>query len=302
MWQGNNTDNKPNPLIKGSELPMFRITLWRIKMKLDGLNKALATGAIAVALTASQQVFAAPMFSFTHQAGFANSLVGVQNQTYDGPVLSVGGEFPDATPLYSALSWGFAATAAGKSSLELATQSGEFNDLTATSSDWTTIATLFQHNNAITQVLSWTGQELANRLQITDSEGGDAMVLDSQTSIMVDFRETSNVVVPCPSANIFGSKCDDFLSFAPDGFSSIDFMANDGNLWTAHFRLANLVNAATADGLTIYTGEAFISSFDIQVLVSRIPPPPEVPEPATLGLFCAALAGLGLINHRKQKA
>jgi hypothetical protein len=264
-------------------------------MQFTVLKKAATIGAICLSVTAPP-AFAAPLFSFSQQAGFARSLdgAGVENQTYDGAALPVDGHYPVSAPLYSAMSWGYADTSAGKSGLSLTTNSGSLSD------GWTTISTLYHHNNRITHALdSPFEQVIVGRFRITDSDGGDAMVLDSEEGIGINFTETANTDCDLPNPVGLGSNCDDVLYFSGGGLVTLSFWANNGSNWSVEFRVVSL-SGITDDVGTHYTSEETTAPIKVQARVF-ITPPPSVPEPAALGLFSAALAALGLINRRQQK-
>jgi hypothetical protein len=266
-------------------------------MDLRNFRKAAAIGAIALTSVAAQKALAAPVFTFSEKAGFAVSLTGVENQTYDGPALAVGGQYSDSTPLYSAMSWGYAATAAGKSGLSVATYSGSIGD------GWTTISTLYHYNNTITHQVNGFNQLIVGRFQITDSDGGNNLVVDSNGVDWIDYTETPNAA-PCEDADISVSICDDIIQLSPTYESSLaplEFFANDFTKWNVEFQLVNISGVTDIFGRH-FTAEGTVGAIAVQARVFMVPPPPPpIPEPASLGLFSAVLVGLGLINRRKRK-
>src|SRR5690606_19585379 len=140
---------------------------------------------------------------------------------------------------------------------------------------WTTISSLAHNNRVIPNPVDWGPQDIWGRLVITDSDGGDAVALDSDDVINVSLTETANRL-PCAYPSPVGTTCDDFFTFSTEGFGDLQFTANDGSKWFATFRFANLINAVQ-DGNIIYTGESSSSSLDIQVLISAINTPNPIP-------------------------
>jgi len=251
-------------------------------MKFKTLRQALTIGAVAVASVYAMPASAVPSFTFTEYGGFE---ADVAIATYVNPVV-VGAPGP-STVTYSDMNWHNSFTP--KSSMNLTTVTAP----TALIGAWTSISTLTHNNIIIPTATNWGPQDINARFRVTDSDGGAALVLDSEDAITIMFTETPNALI-CPGPNPLGSVCDDYFSFTAIGLDSIGFTANDGSKWIVDFQLGNLVNAFFDGVNTVYTAEANTSHLDVQARVRQ------VPEPATLLLTGLGLLGLGFSARRKQ--
>lgn len=248
------------------------------------LGKAIGIGILA---TTAGYAAAAPIFSFTQRAGFEDDVFFA---VYTNALVP-GGLNPTQT-VYETMNWVEATSP--QSSLDIDNFAGGL-----TPEVWTSISKITHVNNVIPGPMDWSGQDIWGRLIITDSGDGPASVrLDDVSAITIALTETLNE--SCARPNPVGTTCDDFYGFTSSGLDALTFTANNGTSWLAEFRFGNLVNAAFEGGF-VYTGEASVSSIDVQMRLTQLQVT-AVPEPATLGIFGLGLLGLGVAKRRRQNA
>lgn len=269
-------------------------------MKLKNIRLALTAGAIAIASVYSASASAIPSFSFIEAGGFtANPLLGAPvgpiDYGFDDTDVNIGANsttdpFP-TTPTYSWISWGVPFGQPLKSAMDLATFSGSL----ALDSTEAKISTLSHHNNVIFDATSWTSQIILGRFIITDSDGGDQVVLDNTSPITLDFTETLNSSCAIPNPTQSTVPCDDKFAFTVSGLDSLAFTANDGSTWWADFGIGGLENAAFMAPNFVYTAEGVTSHLSVYASVrERL-----IPEPSTLLLVGLGLFGVGLRSRRQ---
>jgi hypothetical protein len=258
-------------------------------MKFKTLHKAVVASALVAASLAAQQAAAAPVFTFTESAGFDVGDVG--NALYTNLLVNDANLTPQGEgALSTTMSW--TKFSSPKSALRLQAQVGGL-----TLGVWTTITTVYHDNLIIPGAISWSNQDIFGRFKIY-ADGGPVAVLDDTSKTTLTLTETPNVALAnCAAPNPIGSPCDDFFTFTTPGFAPLSFNYG-GDVYDVAFDFGNFVNQAIVDGV-LYTGEAQTSSVDVVVMLTKRG---SAPEPASLGLFGAALVGLGLVSRRKQNA
>ncbi len=272
-------------------------------MTIRKLRKTCAIAIIAIASTYTQQLAAAPVFTFTEYSGFA---ADVGKARYSSQVTGDIHLIPATEPVYRTMSWpGNGNGRNPRSSLELVSVGGP---TTVEADTWTTISTLTHNNLIVPGAVSWKSQNIWGRLIISDADGTSRTVVDSESFIRIALTETANKS-RCPAPNPLGTICDDYFTFTA-GLEDLFFTANDGSEWMATFRFANMTNAVQIAN-TVFTGEGTTSSLDVQMLLSGLGVSSRmasmsslssVPEPAALGLLALGLFWMRLPGRSKRIA